>query len=419
MSVSTTPSTAAPSPRGSVPPLDASQRRFGSPSSIVSQDSRPTTPLSIQLDDYGPMLEREKDFCTNFSCCGLTLPDMHALLDHFEESHVVVIGADGRPVYPAPPSPSPASSSLSNTALSSPSSPYSRYLPHLAGYSSSRAPVASIVIDYPKPYPPSEYQMATSPFADVLDSGLGLDFGFPDIADPYDPFGFEAQNALAPAIEVGPPSPVSPASPTLSTAPSIFDSLTASTASSPVTSAFSSPSPKLGEAACLPPLPFSPKPSEPTCVPPAMLENPQPRADGTAASPSQSVSPEPCSIPLSLSRRQPYYRAETAPSPSPTPTAFRPYYSPAPSPSSSRPSRAGQVKAELLDQPAHSIKISGRRKDRDREKQYRCPNASCTKRYLNPNGLKYHVEKGTCTDKGPRPYVRKAGAAGHSPVAAA
>ena len=27
---------------------------------------------------------------------------MHALLDHFEETHVLVIGADGVPVYPVP-----------------------------------------------------------------------------------------------------------------------------------------------------------------------------------------------------------------------------------------------------------------------------------------------------------------------------
>lgn len=33
---------------------------------------------------------------------------------------------------------------------------------------------------------------------------------------------------------------------------------------------------------------------------------------------------------------------------------------------------------------------------RRREKAYRCPTPRCTKSYLNPNGLKYHMEKGTC-----------------------
>lgn len=32
-----------------------------------------------------------------------------------------------------------------------------------------------------------------------------------------------------------------------------------------------------------------------------------------------------------------------------------------------------------------------------REKQYKCLKPGCTKSYLNPNGLKYHILKGTCT----------------------
>ncbi|KAJ3481848.1 hypothetical protein NLJ89_g12178 [Agrocybe chaxingu] len=33
---------------------------------------------------------------------------------------------------------------------------------------------------------------------------------------------------------------------------------------------------------------------------------------------------------------------------------------------------------------------------RRREKSFKCPTPRCTKSYLNPNGLKYHLEKGTC-----------------------
>ncbi|KAK7682540.1 hypothetical protein QCA50_014340 [Cerrena zonata] len=36
-------------------------------------------------------------------------------------------------------------------------------------------------------------------------------------------------------------------------------------------------------------------------------------------------------------------------------------------------------------------------KRRDREKAFKCPHPGCSKQYLNPNGLKYHLEKGTCT----------------------
>jgi len=40
------------------------------------------------------------DQCSNFYCCGFQLPDFHALLEHFEESHVVVLAPNGKRVYP-------------------------------------------------------------------------------------------------------------------------------------------------------------------------------------------------------------------------------------------------------------------------------------------------------------------------------
>ena len=38
--------------------------------------------------------------CSNFTCCGLHLSDLHSLLEHFEEAHVVVIDNAGNPVLP-------------------------------------------------------------------------------------------------------------------------------------------------------------------------------------------------------------------------------------------------------------------------------------------------------------------------------
>ena len=49
-------------------------------------------------------------------------------------------------------------------------SPYTRYRPHLAFRSASRAPVASIVVDYPKACPP-----ATPGACGGAEYGLGLD----------------------------------------------------------------------------------------------------------------------------------------------------------------------------------------------------------------------------------------------------
>ncbi|TFK27893.1 hypothetical protein FA15DRAFT_119366 [Coprinopsis marcescibilis] len=40
---------------------------------------------------------------------------------------------------------------------------------------------------------------------------------------------------------------------------------------------------------------------------------------------------------------------------------------------------------------------------RKREKAFKCPHPGCIKAYLNPNGLKYHLEKGTCNIVPPAP----------------
>jgi hypothetical protein len=39
---------------------------------------------------------------SDFTCCGLSLIDLHSLVDHFEEAHVVVFDSAGNAVYPHP-----------------------------------------------------------------------------------------------------------------------------------------------------------------------------------------------------------------------------------------------------------------------------------------------------------------------------
>ncbi|KAK0187176.1 hypothetical protein F5146DRAFT_1142116 [Armillaria mellea] len=56
---------------------------IGSPEQKPSLDSDVRNALSA--------LDRESEFCRDYSCCGMHLNDLHALLEHFEEVHVVVI----------------------------------------------------------------------------------------------------------------------------------------------------------------------------------------------------------------------------------------------------------------------------------------------------------------------------------------
>ncbi|KAH6913525.1 hypothetical protein BKA70DRAFT_1421792 [Coprinopsis sp. MPI-PUGE-AT-0042] len=58
-------------------------------------------------------------------------------------------------------------------------------------------------------------------------------------------------------------------------------------------------------------------------------------------------------------------------------------------PSSTNPSRPKVTIPTIPNAPPVSL-------GKKREKAYKCPNWGCMKAYLNPNGLKYHLEKGTC-----------------------
>ncbi|KAG8945868.1 hypothetical protein FRC04_012228 [Tulasnella sp. 424] len=66
------------------PALDSQDFKMGSVSG--SYESRLLQALSTSHQTVNP-----DDGCSNYTCCGLPLTDLHALLDHFEESHVYVL----------------------------------------------------------------------------------------------------------------------------------------------------------------------------------------------------------------------------------------------------------------------------------------------------------------------------------------
>ncbi|KAJ8519214.1 hypothetical protein ONZ45_g3820 [Pleurotus djamor] len=76
-------------------------------SSFDPNDLRSSKISAMDCDDRNSLLnavnlfaesEREGELCRDYSCCGQRLPDLHALLDHFEEVHIVVVDANGTPV---------------------------------------------------------------------------------------------------------------------------------------------------------------------------------------------------------------------------------------------------------------------------------------------------------------------------------
>jgi TPP-dependent trihydroxycyclohexane-1,2-dione (THcHDO) dehydratase len=56
---------------------------------IVSLYYRITSPSPYsKLDSFDQKQELEKEFCRDFSCCGLSLSNLHQLLEHYEEYHL-------------------------------------------------------------------------------------------------------------------------------------------------------------------------------------------------------------------------------------------------------------------------------------------------------------------------------------------
>ncbi|KAI0635512.1 hypothetical protein C8Q77DRAFT_1097814 [Trametes polyzona] len=246
----------------------------------------------------------DQSFCSNFSCCGQALPDLHRLLDHFEEEHVLPLPSDNRPLYSSP------------------------------IYARPAGPHASYILSYPQPDPPLQ------PVSLPISSAYGPLRTVPD---------FDQVPELV-------HSPASLASP------------------STLSSCYSSPS--LGEPLCLPPALFTFQPPRPRTPPQTQ------RRSRLAGEPLEDADLDNESTPaIARSGTGPQRTAKSHARPDPLARSR---------PLAKTPERA----------PAHQP--STRKRD-GREKMYKCPHPGCMKSYLNPNGLKYHLEKGTCTNADIRP----------------
>ena len=144
---------------------------------------------------------------SNFFCCGFQLPDFHALLEHFEENHVVVLAPNGKRIYPReglrsvpldPTSsivPSPSSSRASSvTPGYPPQSPQNSSSNVLASKNCSLANRKSSLAVPPvyTPFTPSLPVDPAYPFPDaaeiVLDQDVDFDFSVhPDYFPPVTP----------------------------------------------------------------------------------------------------------------------------------------------------------------------------------------------------------------------------------------
>ncbi|KAL4243614.1 C2H2-type domain-containing protein [Abortiporus biennis] len=344
-------------------PLDPNDFRFGKVSSSIESD-RGSIINALNVFD------RQDELCRDYQCCGVNLTDMHALVDHFEECHVVVVDPNAsQPAYrtvqaavAGPPNPyfpegqvpqaynqgsfdpddmeldadnhagvSSGSSSPPDTPISTPLSSYPVTTPLVPnGASGSRPP------------PISAFDTTT-----VLPSRSGhtISVGFPLIrSGPMAPPRAEdAFNAYAGYSD--------------------YSSLLPGTVSN--VQAPSGPVEDQG--------PFNTSPySRNGCVPPALLLNSNAGTPASTPGPSRVASPT-----EGAGGMPPNVGSSTTPPPS------------ASNLSGAQTARASTT----LSRPATSLLLS---------KPFKCPKPNCNKSYKQANGLKYHMTHGSCNFAPPK-----------------
>ncbi|KIY53983.1 hypothetical protein FISHEDRAFT_68355 [Fistulina hepatica ATCC 64428] len=284
----------------------------------------------------------ERSFCSNFTCCGHHLADLHELLEHLEERHIIVTKSDGSRRF--------CPSTLKDDSSSD--------------SSSSASPLSSLA-----PLPP----VSASSFLDVDP------FSAPQVLFPVfpescvDDLDFDTFGSVSDFYEDSRPSPVSPYP-----VPMYPSSLPTSSDYSNSGSSYS--------------LSSLPSPSTSMCPPQAA---PTPSASAsvscTSATSDHQFSDLYSSSPLSdsdggLDHISSKSKIRATSKLSRKACLSKGYKS----------SRSVRGVSSASDSASLHKSNSGRKHSSPRVRSFKCPTPGCSKSYLNPNGLKYHIEKGTC-----------------------
>ncbi|KAI9453929.1 hypothetical protein F5148DRAFT_1288877 [Russula earlei] len=342
-------------------------------------------------------MEREDELCRNYSCCGLNLQDLHALVEHFEECHVVVVDPCSQPapgqLYP-------------NNYSVPPDAKFDSYLPqsaHMPRPSQHHQPPHSHL--HLQPYQhhhqhSQHYQHLQQQQGPVDPDEMELDLDsspasssassppLTPVTTPLVPYA--AQRSFANASSFTPISLSQPPSECPSPV-SAFDTATvlpsrASTSISPFSTtqldsfnaystypdygSVASPLQASQEVTCA----SDSQPGSPySCVPPTLLYSPSSITPANTPSSSRVASPVTAQAsyrPLSAQASTSACASSSSPSPTSTPRA-----------------------STTLSRPASSLLLS---------KPFRCPKPNCNKSYKQANGLKYHMTHGSCNFAPPK-----------------
>ncbi|KAI0077973.1 hypothetical protein K474DRAFT_1706852 [Panus rudis PR-1116 ss-1] len=332
--------------------LDPNDFRFGKVSSSIESDRG-------SLMNNLNVFERQDELCRDYQCCGVNLTDMHALVDHFEECHVVVVDPNAPQQYGVQ---MPAA----NPAVSQPS-----YFPD---------PQSSTTVQ--------QYSQGSFDPDDMeLDTGDGSGPSSGSSSPPDTPISTPlsayptVQTPLANPQASNRPTPIS-----------AFDTATVSRTGHPLSVGFtplrsSVPvSPTRAEDALNSYAGYSDYSSLLPGATPVKQEEQPNYQNGPYVHPALLLNTTPVSTPGSSRVASPAPGSASYPQNGSSSSASSPT---APSASGSQTPRASTT----LSRPATSLLLS---------KPFKCPKPNCNKSYKQANGLKYHLTHGSCNFAPPK-----------------
>ncbi|KAG1745003.1 uncharacterized protein EDB91DRAFT_1246520 [Suillus paluster] len=328
------------------------------------------------LGPLDPYEFKEDELCRNYTCCGLQLDDLHALLQHFEEVHVVVLDQFGHPQFPVVP---PLPQSIRDATASY----FSELHQHPTCYNQGGFDPDDMELDVDQGSTPSSN--APSPPDTPLTTPLSSHpthsfnhFGQSKPTSPHLPVSAFDTTTVLPSRSIHgsafPPS--RNGLPNVANAPDAFNGYAGySDYSSSMPGTV--PSPPASDDVHSPVSPVSELGSPYGCLPPAVVFS-------TSNTPINTPSASRVPSPASASRH-------------PAPSAAAPNSSASSDSLASSKAftsqQANQRASTTLSRPASSLLLS---------KPFRCPKPNCNKSYKQANGLKYHMTHGSCNFAPPK-----------------
>lgn len=367
-------------------PMDVSDFKHHLSSSIESEHGR----LIRSLGGDDPSVIGGDEFCRNYTCCGIPLPDLHSLVEHFEEAHVVVID----PANPVPPfDQNGALAALTNKNSGNSNSAQAN---NNANHDNGVFPIS------PNTQPTTATPGGFDPDSMELDNGPSTAGPSRSTTPPRSVFPtaiLQASKSSATNGQATKPTPLMPFRPTSmqSVPPNPNEAFNRYAGYSDFSSRMPGTVPPVPTASATDPN----APADDSVIAPGMLfeRGRKSSRDGTPAT-SRLTSPGPVAgITVSGNPHgtgspdheggRGWESNMSSQAPSPTASELAEYFGQnGECDGTTNPNMTGPQASTTLSRPSTSLMLS---------KPFKCPTPGCNKSYKQANGLKYHITHGQCS----------------------